>query len=84
MRQIDGKYQTSGDITKLDGTPVPADEPLVLFRAKDKLVPAMLEHYAGLCEQAGSPPEQIQGIRHRLEAVKQWQAANANKVDVPD
>ena len=52
MRKIDGKYQTSGDITKLDGTPIPEDEPLFLFRAHDKLLVQLLEYYMELCKKA--------------------------------
>lgn len=84
MRQIDSKYKTSGDITKLDGTPIPPDEPLILFRAKDKLVPELLEHYLEQCRTAGSPPQQISTLQQRIDTIKQWQMANPEKVKVPD
>jgi hypothetical protein len=84
MRQIDGKYQTSGDITKLDGTPIPEDEPLILFRGKDKLLPGLLESYKKLCQDAGSPQEQIDAVEKRNEIIKAWQAANPDKIKIPD
>lgn len=86
MRKIDGKYQTtdSGDITKLDGTPLPADEPLILFRGHDKLLPQLLEHYQQLCGQAGSPERQITLLQQRIDKIKAWQAANPDKLKIPD
>lgn len=84
MRQIDGKYQTSGDITKLDGTPIPLDEPLILFRGKDKLLPQLLEKYAALCQEAGSPEQQLTLLRKRIDEINDWQTNHQDKVKVPD
>jgi len=84
MRQIDGKYKTDGDITKLDGTPVPDDEPLVLFRAKDKLLPQLLEDYNKLCQDAGCQVQQVESLGPLIQQVKDWQAANQDKVKLPD
>lgn len=84
MRQIDGKYKTSGDITKQDGTPVPEDEPLILFRAKDKLLPELLGHYLEQCRAAGSPEQHLSTLQQRIDAIKQWQAANPDRVKIPD
>lgn len=80
MRQIDAKYKTSGDITKLDGTPIPDDEPLILFRAQDKLLTALLEYYNELCQQAGSPEEQLERVRERVELIREWQERHSTKV----
>lgn len=84
MRQIDGKYKTDGDIFKLDGTLIPADEPLILFRGKDKLLPQLLEKYNELCEEGGSPQEQINQIKQQINVIKAWQANNIAKVKIPD
>jgi hypothetical protein len=84
MRQIDRKYQTSGDITKVDGTPIPTDEPLILFRGKDKLLPQLLEDYRRLCEEAGSPSEHLTALDEQIKTIKSFQAANTDKVKVPD
>jgi hypothetical protein len=84
MRQIDGKYKTSGDITKLDGTSLPEDEPLILFRGQDKLLPRLLEHYNQLCRDAGSPKAQLDLLQQRIDEIKKWQADNAQKLKVPD
>jgi len=84
MRQIDGKYKTSGDVTKLDGTPIPEDEPLMLFRGQVKLLPELLEKYNELCKNAGSPQDQLDKVAQQIEKIKQWQAANPNRLKTPD
>ena len=84
MRQIDGKYKTNGNITKMDGTPIPDDEPLILFRAKDKLLPQVIENYKMLCQDAGCQPQQVESLGPLVQQVKDWQTANAGKVKLPD
>jgi len=84
MRQIDGKYKTDGSIMKNDGTLLDANEPLMLFRGQDKLLPELLEYYNQLCAQSGSPQAQIQAIQERLGAIKKWQADHPERVKVPD
>lgn len=83
MRKIDGKYQTSGDITKLDGTPIPEEEPLFLFRAQDKLLLQLLEDYMQLCIEAGSPDQHLGSLKQTMDTIKAWQEANADKLRVP-
>ena len=84
MRQIDGKYKTDGTITKLDDTPLPPDEPLVLFRGHDKVLPEMLEAYKGLCRKAGSPIQHLDSIDKLNQEIKLWQSANPDKIKVAD
>ena len=83
MRDIDLKYRTSGDITKHDGTPVPEDEPLVLFRAKDNLLVPLLEHYKQMCIDAGSLPKHLDLLQKRIDEIKQWQAEHPERMNVP-
>ena len=84
MRKIDGKYKTDGNITKLDGTPIPDDEPLILFRSKDRLLPELLEHYWQSCKEAGSPQRQLDLVKDRIKEVRAWQTANPDKLKIPD
>jgi hypothetical protein len=84
MREIDGKYKTSGDLTKLDGTSIPADEPLILFRAHDKLLVQLLEYYTELCQKAGSPEAQLNLLSKRIVEIKAWQASHQDKLKTPD
>jgi hypothetical protein len=59
---------------------IPEDEPVVLFRAQDKLLPSLLEHYLGLCEQAGSPARHLDGINELIDEVEEWQSIHSSKV----
>jgi hypothetical protein len=84
MRQIDLKYKTSGNITKLDGTPVPDDEPLMLFRGRDKLLPQLLERYEELCRNNGSPPGQLEKLHKQVNKITSWQSAHPDRLKIPD
>ncbi len=84
MRKIDEKYQTTGDIQKLDGTPVPEDEPLILFVGHDKVLPEMLRHYNELCRAAGSEEPQLELLSKKIAEIEAWQAANQDKLKAPD
>ncbi len=73
---FDGKY---GLVTTEFGD-IPDTEPVIVFRAQDKLLPAVLEHYAALAEQAGSPQKHVLLIEAAQDRVEEWQAANFTKV----
>ncbi len=84
MRQIDAKTQTTGELQKIDGTPIPEDEPLILFRGKDKLLPDMLRSYNELCRAAGADEAQLSVVEAKIKSIEAWQRANQDKVKVPD
>jgi hypothetical protein len=77
---IDGKY---GRVTVERGT-IGEDEPVVVFRAQDALLPKVLDIYAFLCEIAGSPSRHLQLIRETSLTVKGWQAQNKTKTPSSD
>lgn len=89
--KIDQKYIVNGEVTKRDGTPVPTDE-IIIFRAKDPLVPNMLQHYAiAVREQAGEAVEEKKAARVTCDAVfsmrkrvMAFQAENPELVKHPD
>lgn len=76
---IDGKY---GRVTTEFGD-IGADEPVIIFRAQDGTVPAMLKAYRSICEQAGSPDFHLGLIDQARETVERWQADPANYVRNP-
>jgi hypothetical protein len=84
MRRIDTKYQTSGDISKLDGTPIPNDEPLILFRGRDRLVLPMLEHYLELRLKAGTSDKNLGLLREQMRVIKDWQQGNTDRTRIPE
>lgn len=73
---IDAKY---GKVTLEHGT-VGDDEPVVVFRAKDVLLPKVLAYYVLFCLKAGSPRRHIDIILASRDKVVDWQKRNATRV----
>ena len=63
---------------------IPDDEPVIVFRARDRLLPALLTHYQRMCRVAGSPERHLQLISESLLNVHSWQRANPTRVRTPD
>jgi len=76
---VDRKY---GRVTfeKEPGTPIPDDEPVFIFRAQDKLLPALLEDYWWYCKDVGSPEAHLDAIRDMKVEVEKWQETHPTKV----
>jgi hypothetical protein len=75
---IDRKY---GRVTLEHGT-IAEDEPVVVFRAQDVLLPELLQHYRLLCADAGSPPRHLDAIDKATDAIETWQ--QTHRVQVPN
>lgn len=73
---VDNKY---GKVTVEKGT-IGEDEPVVVFRAKDKLLLDVLRYYRNRCDEAGSPPGHLDAIWDDMQRVSEWQQANATQV----
>jgi hypothetical protein len=76
----DRKY---GRVTTEHGD-IPDDEPVIVFRARDKLTALLISHYYKLCDQAGSPPRHLSLVEGAYTAFADWQEANPDKVRTPD
>lgn len=76
---IDRKY---GRVTTQFGDIGP-DEPVVVFRARDALLPEALKLYAVLCRGAGSPERHVKIVENTRDAVVRWQLEHASEVRVP-
>ncbi len=74
---FDLKY---GRVTLEKGGHIGDDEPVVVFRAKDRTLPALLAAYRDLCAASGSPGTHLANIRVAREAVLEWQRNNSDKV----
>jgi len=66
---IDRKY---GNVTLEHGT-IGADEPVVVFRAQDAMLPGLLDLYRQLCTEAGSPDHHLTGIDATKADIVAWQ-----------
>jgi hypothetical protein len=73
---VDLKY---GRVTLERGT-AGEDEPVVVFRAQDALLPTLLDLYVFLCRNAGSPERHVAGIHAAQQAVIEWQRDHFTQV----
>ncbi len=76
MRYIDTKYIIEGSITKQDGTPIPPDEPLFLFRAQDELLLEVLTYYRALRAKKGASQEALNRMDEQVERIRTWQESH--------
>ena len=72
----DRKY---GKVTTEFGT-IGEDEPVVVFRAQDKLLVDVMAYYMMRCAKAGSPTRHIKIALNTLETIKNWQMRFGYKV----
>lgn len=77
---IDRKY---GLVTLERGT-IGEDEPVVVFRAQDALLPAVLQMYAAMCRNEGSPEHHLQGVLLARDDVIEWQESHQTQVPRSD
>lgn len=77
---IDGKY---GRVTTEHGN-IGHDEPVIVYRAQDELLPEILMHYRLLCKKAGSPERHIDAIMDTLLNVVRWQTKHHTKTPTSD
>lgn len=75
----DRKY---GKVTTEFGN-IGKDEPVVVFRAQDALLPKVLSYYILFCLKAGSPKRHIDIIFNTMINIKNWQGLNLEKVKNP-
>jgi hypothetical protein len=73
---IDRKY---GRVTLEHGT-IGEDEPVVVFRAQDRLLPKLLAYYRLFCWKAGSPARHLELIDTALATVEDWQREHHTQV----
>lgn len=73
---VDGKY---GQVTLERGT-IGEDEPVVVFRAQDEALPAVLAWYRDHCARLGSPERHLSAIDDAAASVISWQAGHPTKV----
>jgi hypothetical protein len=76
---IDRKY--TGIISKADGTIL---NDWIVFRAKDKLVPEMIEAYIQICIDNDCEESHILGMEGLLTRVRRYQEMFPDTVKIPD
>jgi hypothetical protein len=73
---IDTKY---GRVTLERQRNIADDEPVVVFRAQDELLPDLLDTYRQMCKTAGSPRNHLDGITLAQRRVLEWQQVHGFK-----
>lgn len=72
LMPIDAKY---GRVTVENGD-IGEDEPVVVFRAQDRLLPQVLAYYHLFCLKAGSPKRHLDAVLTARDAVLTWQQSH--------
>lgn len=93
MRRITAKIDPKYQIEVIDdqvrivktssGVPVPEDEPVMFFRARDRHAIATIEAYRSLCAADGCNEYHMAGIENRLQAFREFAAAQPEKMKQP-
>jgi hypothetical protein len=60
------------------------DEPIFCLRSTDKLAPVVVELWAVLAENLGTPKSKIDEARRCVTEMYMWQQDNPDKVKIPD
>jgi len=76
----DRKY---GKVTTEHGD-IPDDEPVIVFRGRDKMVPAMIDQYLYLCRAGGSPQRHLDLVTESQRQIVAWQETHPDGTRTPD
>lgn len=71
-----------GQVTTSQGE-IPEDEPVFLFRARDALLPKVLNYYEHICREHGAPGSHIAAINDRAKEITSWQLDHQDRVHTP-
>ena len=74
------KYDILKARNKVTGVSIPETEPVILFRAQDAALPAVLTFYERNLREIGASKDQILAVRELHEKVVAWQTKNLTKV----
>jgi hypothetical protein len=76
----DRKY---GKVTTEHGE-IPDDEPVIVFRARDRLTCPLLSAYYELCRKAGSLQRHLEITEANYATFADWQEGHPDQVRTPD
>lgn len=82
MRQIDEKHSITldGQIVKTaTGEIIPVDEPVILYRGRDRLALPMLHFYRQLCVDDGATDYQLESMDRMIARFEQYASENPTK-----
>jgi len=73
---IDRKYGR----VELEHSTVGEDEPVFVFRAQDRLLIKVLDHYLTYCRLYGSSQAHLDSIEAAMKAISDWQWTHQTKL----
>lgn len=77
---IEYKY---GKVT-LEHSNIGENEPVVVFRAQDLMLPEVLDAYHDACKRNGSPAAHLSRIKETRRKICEWQSDPTHTVRAPD
>ena len=87
MKIIDPKFhiepQTGAIVKTSNGEPIPDDEPLMLFRARDHNALPMLQEYRKICVADGCNNFQLAAIDNRIAAFENFAMDHPDRMKQP-
>jgi len=86
MRHIDLKHHVTSDgrIVKTgNGIEIPMNEPMALFRGRDKLALPLLEHYRKLCVEDGCNDFQLGQMDELIERFRRFTQEHPENMKQP-
>lgn len=85
MRTFGRKYHIENNevVRTADGTPIPADEPLFILRAKDRLAVAALLEYREICRRDGCNDYQLDGLSDIVAEFEKFAAEHPEAMKQP-
>jgi len=66
------------------GEPIPEDEPVMLFRARDKHAVTLVRYYYQICSEDNCSDEHMQGIQARVEDFEEFCLYHPDRMKQPD
>jgi hypothetical protein len=85
MKTIDHKHHIEGEqiIKTSNGVPIPDDEPVILFRARDDLALPLLRHYKDLCVLSGCTDYQLDSMNKMIYQFENFKLVHPEKMKQP-
>lgn len=69
-----GKDEVIEIVKTTNNQPIPAEEPVILFRGRDRLALPMLEFYRGLCVNDGCTAYQLESMDKMIDSFRKFAA----------
>lgn len=85
MRELDGKFSIHGEeiVNTISGEVVPADEPIMFFRARDRFALGALRFYLLQCTLEGCDPKHLAGINFNIERFEEFSKKHQERMKQP-